>query len=106
MKCYAIAEMDITDPSWVQEYVERVTPLVEARGGRFLARTLKAEKLEGERETSQIYLLIEWPSREAAVEFYESEEYRPYREARVAGARNELVLVAGEDVTGMASLSD
>jgi len=106
MKCYAIAEMDITDPSWVQEYVERVTPLVEARGGRFLARTLKAEKLEGEREKSQIYLLIEWPSREAAVEFYESEEYRPYLEARVAGARNELVLVAGEDVTGLASLRD
>ena len=106
MKWYAIAEMEITDPSWVQEYVERVTPLVEARGGRFLARTVNAEKLEGEREKAQVYLLIEWPSNEAAVEFYESEEYRPYLEARVAGARNELVLVPGEDITGLASMSD
>ena len=104
MKCYALAEMDITDASWVQEYVEHVTPLVEARGGRFLARTPNAEKLEGEREQSQVYLLIEWPSREAAVEFYESDQYRPHLEARVAGARNQLVLVAGEDIMGLASM--
>jgi uncharacterized protein (DUF1330 family) len=106
MKCYAIAEMDITDPSWVQEYVEQVTPLVEARGGRFLARAVNAEKLEGEREKSQVYLLIEWPSKEAAVDFYESDEYRPHREVRMAGARNQLVLVPGEDVTGLAAVSD
>ena len=106
MKCYAVAEIDITDPSWVQEYVKQVTPLVEARGARFLARTPNAEKLEGEREKSQVYLLIEWPSKEAAVEFYESEDYRPYLEARVAGSRNQLVLVAGEDIVGLASISD
>jgi uncharacterized protein (DUF1330 family) len=106
MKWYAIAEMDVTDPSWIQDYVEHVTPLVEERGGRFLARTPNADKLEGERERSQVYLLIEWPSRDVAVKFYESEEYRPYLEARVAGARSQFVLVAGEDVMGLASMRD
>jgi uncharacterized protein (DUF1330 family) len=106
MRCYAIAEMEIIDPSWVQEYVKRVTPLVEARGARFLTRTVNAEKLEGERDKAQVYLLIEWPSKEVALEFYDSEEYRPYREARVAGSRNELTLVPAEDITGLASMAD
>jgi uncharacterized protein (DUF1330 family) len=30
--------------------------------------------------------------------FYESEEYRRYRQNRRAGARNEFFLVAGEDI--------
>lgn len=104
MKHYAIAEIDVTDPSWVRDYVEQVTPLVEARGGRYLARTPRVEMLEGQGEPPPLVLVIEWPSREAAVEFYESDEYRPHRERRQAGARNEFLLVAGEDVTGAARL--
>ena len=41
-----------------------------------------------------------------AVEFYESEAYRPHHERRLAGARNELVLVAGEDMTGAARAAE
>jgi uncharacterized protein (DUF1330 family) len=62
------------------------------------------EKVEGERTPPQTFLIIEWPSKEAADAFYESEEYKPYRELRLGGARNEFVLVAGEDVTGQARI--
>ena len=67
-------------------------------------RRLNAEidKLEGERKAPQLVVLIEWPSKEVAETFYRSEEYRPYLQSRLKGARNELVLVAGEDVTGNA----
>jgi len=98
MKYYAVAEIEITDKSWTRAYVENVTQMVERRGGRYLARTTNVERLEGERGLPHLALLIEWPSREAAMEFYESEEYRPYRTARMQGARNEFLLVAGEDV--------
>ena len=102
MKHYALAEINITDPEWVADYVEHTTKLVEHHGGRYLARTSAVEKIEGERTPAQIYLLIEWPSKEASVAFYESEEYRPYREARQRGSNGEFVLVAGEDATGVA----
>jgi uncharacterized protein (DUF1330 family) len=49
-------------------------------------------------------VLIEWPSKEVAEEFYDSEEYRPYREACGAGARKEFLLVSGEDVNGVARI--
>jgi len=104
VKYYAVAEMDITDRAWVQEYVETVTRLIERFGGRYLARTPRIEKLEGERAAPQVMVLVEWPSREAAMAFYESDEYRPYRESRIAGARTRLLLVKGEDMTGAARI--
>jgi uncharacterized protein (DUF1330 family) len=38
VRYYAIAELDIEDPSWVRDYVANVTPMVERHGGRYLAR--------------------------------------------------------------------
>ncbi len=106
MKYYAIAELDVTDPGWVGDYVATVTGIVERRGGRYLARTSRIEKIEGEHAPPQVFLIIEWPSKEAAEAFYDSDEYRPYRESRRAGARNEFTLIAGEDVTKLARIPD
>lgn len=104
MKYYVVAEMNVTDRAWVADYVREVTPMVQRYGGRYLARTSSVEMLEGERAAPHVFLLIEWPSREAAMAFYECDEYRPYRERRIAGAVNEFVLVAGEDITGAAQV--
>lgn len=106
MKYYAVAELDVTDKRWVSDYVADVTPMVERHGGRYLARTAQIERLEGERERPQVLLIIEWPSHEAATDFYESDEYRSYREARRAGARNEFLLIAGDDVNGVARIAE
>ncbi|HEX7998559.1 MAG TPA: DUF1330 domain-containing protein [Pyrinomonadaceae bacterium] len=106
MKYYCVAEFEITDPAWVPAYVQNVTKLVEKHGGRYLARTSNIEKLEGERNAPQVVLIIEWPSRDAALAFYNSDEYKPYRENRLAGARTELLLVAGEDITRTAQPVD
>jgi uncharacterized protein (DUF1330 family) len=104
MKYYAVAKLDVTDPAWVRDYVADVTPMVERRGGRYLARSARVERIEGDGGTPQVVLLIEWPSKAAADEFYSSEEYAPYRSARLAGARNDFLLVSGEDVNGVARI--
>jgi len=51
-------------------------------------------------------MISEWSSKEIAQAFYESEEYRPYREKRIAGALNHMLLVAGEDITKRAQIAD
>ena len=106
MKFYSVAEIEITDQSWVRDYVKNVTKMVEAHGGRYLARTSNVEKWEGERQVPQICLLLEWPSKEAARAFYESEEYRPYRERRLAGSKGEFLLVHGEDISKIAQIAE
>lgn len=98
MKYYTVAEFEINDYHWVKAYVQEVTKLLERFGGRYLARTSNFEKIEGERNPPQIFLIIEWPSKEAAIEFYESDEYRPYLQSRKEGASTEMFLVAGEDI--------
>jgi uncharacterized protein (DUF1330 family) len=50
----------------------------------------------------QVALVIQWPSKEAAEAFYASAAYAPHRRARIRGARNEFLLVSGEDVNGAA----
>jgi uncharacterized protein (DUF1330 family) len=106
MKYYSVAEIEITDRNWIPAYIENVTRLVEQGGGRYLARTSKIEKLEGERKVPQIFLIIEWPSKDVAKAFYECDEYRPYRQSRIEGATNEFLLVAGEDMTKTAQMAD
>jgi len=105
MKYYCVGELEVTDQSWLPAYVQNVTSMVEKSGGRYLARTSTLEKLEGERKVPHIFLIIEWPSKEAALAFYESDEYEPYLKTRLGGARNELTLVAGEDIAGLAQIA-
>ncbi len=105
MKYYAIAEITVTDPTWVPDYFANVTEMVERRGGRYLARTARIEKVEGERPPARVVVIIEWPSLEVAQSFYDSEEYRPFRQRRIDGAHNEFVLVAGEDVNNVARMA-
>jgi len=104
MSFYTIGELTITDPAWVESYVKTVTPMIERHGGRYLARTPKIERLEGTRDVPQIYVVVEWPTREAAFAFYESDEYRPFRDSRQAGAANHFVAFPGEDITGAAKI--
>jgi uncharacterized protein (DUF1330 family) len=104
VKYYLIGEVEVTDQSWVADYVGNVTGMVERCGGRYLARTPLAERVEGGRSVPPLLVIVEWPSKEKAMAFYESEEYRPYRQKRIAGAKNEFFMVAGEDVAKAAHI--
>jgi uncharacterized protein (DUF1330 family) len=106
MKYYLIGEVETVDQSWVPDYIKNVTGMVERWGGRYLARTQKVERIEGQRNPQGIIVIVEWPSKEAATAFYESEEYRPYRQSRIAGAKNEFLLVAGEDLAKAAQIPE
>ena len=105
MKHYAVAEITVTDRAWARAYVDNVTPLVEQFGGRYLARTSNIDILESSGHVPQMILIIEWPSKELALAFYESEEYRPYRESRQAGSNGGFFLVPAEDINGAARIS-
>ena len=96
MKYYACAEISVTNPDWLADYVAKVTKMVEGHGGRYLARTSKVELIEGEHRP-QSMLLIEFDSREAVDAFYRSAEYAPYLKARQAGSEGRFLLVAGQD---------
>lgn len=98
MTCYAIVEMNVHDDRWIAGYGPPVTALVEKHGGRYLARTPDIQRLEGHGVPPNRMAVLEFPSRQAALAFYEDPEYRPHLEDRLAGADCRFFLVTGEDV--------
>ena len=99
MKYYAIVSLNLRNDSWVGDYLPNVTSLVEQHGGNYLARTGNFERVEGDRSSNpDLQVIIEWPSKEAALAFYNDPAYQPYLQSRLAGAGSDFFLVAGEDI--------
>lgn len=96
MEHLIIVETDITDPSWVQEYLVKVTPLVLARGGSYITRSSASEVLEGDHKP-QYSLVAKFPTKETALSFYNSEEDAPFKAARQGGSKSRFLLVPVEN---------
>lgn len=98
MKYYGAVQLRFGDDGWVRKYAAHVTPLVHKHGGRYLARTRTMERVEGDRELPQLFVLVEWPSRQAFYDFFADPEYQQYKKLRHDSSRDELIMVAGEDI--------
>jgi uncharacterized protein (DUF1330 family) len=97
MKHLIVVESKVKNPRWIPEYFKNVIPLVSKFGGKYLTRTPSVELLEGGIEAPQYSVIAEFPSKESALEFYNSEEYKPFKEARQAGADSKILLVGIEN---------
>ncbi|HSC66537.1 MAG TPA: DUF1330 domain-containing protein [Cellvibrio sp.] len=96
MKAMAIIETNVIDPSWIEDYSKNVTPMLLRCGGKYLTMTSNVELLEGF-DKPQFSVVVEFPSREVALEFYNSEEYAPYKRSRLAGSICKFLLVSVEN---------
>ena len=94
MAAYFIVNLDIRDPEKFETYRERVAPLVERHGGRYLVRGGGLHPLEGDLGLKRL-VVLEFPSMEAARRFYTSPEYAPLLKLRREAARSDIVLVEG-----------
>lgn len=94
MPGYLIARVNVTDPEQYRKYTQ-VTPGVIAKyGGKFIVRGGPAVTLEGPEETNRI-VVIEFPSRERATEFYKSPEYTEARKLRLDASEGSFIAVEG-----------
>ncbi len=94
MPAYLVAHIDVHDPAGIEGYRSRVTPVIEAFGGRYLVRGGALETLEGPEQRRRL-VVIEFPSMDAARSFYHSEAYAPVLQMRLASAASDVVLVEG-----------
>ena len=95
MAAYVIAEIDITDPETYKEYQRLVPQTVEQYGGRFLARGGKIIPKDGGWTPKRV-IVIEFPSLDAAQQWYDSPEYAPLLDIRLRATRSRLILVDGK----------
>jgi uncharacterized protein (DUF1330 family) len=92
MRGYLIFDLEITDPAAWDEYRRVAGPIMAASGGRFLVGSQKIEALEGGWQPASISV-VEFPSYEAARDFYHSEEYQRTVPLRQRASRGRGILV-------------
>lgn len=98
MKYLMIVETNITNPSWVQEYLVKVTPLLSKFGGKYITRTSNIELLEGDHKP-QYTLVAEFSSKENALDFYQSSDYAPYKDSRKNRSSSNFLFLPIENAT-------
>ena len=94
MAAYVIANVTVKDPVRYEDYRRLVTPTLAKFGGRFIVRGGHVDVLEGEWRPSRL-VLIEFPSADAAREWWSSPEYSEARRIRQATSEGTLLLLEG-----------
>jgi uncharacterized protein (DUF1330 family) len=94
MPAYVLAEIEITNPEGYKEYTAQVPATIAKYGGRFVVRGGKATALEGEWPERR-RVLIEFPSTEAARQWFDSPEYEKPKAMRRAASNGRLLLLEG-----------
>jgi uncharacterized protein (DUF1330 family) len=94
MVAYVIADAEILDPAKYEEYKKIAPQAITKYGGRYLARGGQTAILEGDWRPNRM-VVLEFPSIEAARNFYTSVEYTAARRARAGAARMNMIVVDG-----------
>jgi uncharacterized protein (DUF1330 family) len=94
MPGYLIANLEVSDPAKFEEYRQKVVPVIEKFGGRYLVRGGELRRLEGNLPLSRL-VILEFPTLDAAQKFYDSAEYAPILKIRLDSTRSDLVLAQG-----------
>ena len=93
-KAYWIAaHMDIKDMDKRMAYAEQAGPVIEAHGGRFLARGGRVETMEGYEQPRVI--VTEFESLDAAVACYKSDDYQAAKAKLDGGVERDICIVEG-----------
>jgi uncharacterized protein (DUF1330 family) len=96
MTAYVIYQGVIHDAERYAEYVSQVVPNITGAGGRFVVVGGDGEALEGELSTERT-IILEFPSRQAALDWYSGEDYTRIRKIRESAARGNLYVLDGVD---------
>nr|MDA8253081.1 DUF1330 domain-containing protein [Rhodospirillales bacterium] len=91
---YLIANIAVTDPAGFQHDRERVGSVIAQFGGRHIVRGGAVQPLAGALGLKRL-IVLEFPSVEAARRCYDSREYAPLLQLRLATARSHVALVEG-----------
>ena len=96
MGALMIIQAKITNPEQFMQYAAKAPALIEKFGGRYRVMRGAAEQLEGSVDDRKI-VVSEWPSMDAAREFWHSAEYAEVKELRAGAAEIDVHLV---EITG------
>jgi uncharacterized protein (DUF1330 family) len=96
MPAYVIYQGDVTDPEQYEKYKPLSGASIAASGGRLIVRGGEFEVLEGQGPPNRT-VVIEFPTRQAAVDWYNSDAYLEARRVREGAALPNMYVIDGYD---------
>jgi len=100
MTVYVIAEIEVTDKTWMPEYAAKTHEIVHKHGGKYLSRSANIEILEGDPLPTTLIAILEFPNAEAVKSFAADPDYAPLGSARQAGSNSRFRLIDDTDIAG------
>lgn len=97
MKFYSVLDVTPTIEEWIPAYIAETGQIVAKHGGKYLARTTNHEQLEGEKNNAGLRIILEWPSKDAAHNFMQDEDYTKHLRARTVGSVSHHYLIEAKD---------
>jgi uncharacterized protein (DUF1330 family) len=93
MSVYVIVQGDVHDPEQYELYKHAAAGTVVAAGGKYIVRGGDVEVFEGDPPSRTV--VLEFPTKQSAIDWYRSAEYTDARKLRDGAATLRLYLVDG-----------
>jgi len=90
---YIIVSNEVTDPVGYEEYKSGAQRLIAEHGGRYIVRGGESTVVEG--DWSSRFVVVEFPSYDAALAFYRSPEYQELAAIRKQCSTSSVAIVDG-----------
>ena len=94
MSGYLIAQLNMTDKESFKLYAKTVPASVKKFGGKYLVRAGEFKSMQGKWDFTR-NVIIEFPTYEKALEWYNSDLYKPLKELRQKGSEGNIIIIKG-----------
>lgn len=100
MTVYVIADVKVTNDSWIPDYAAKAHEIVHRHGGKYLSRSGNVRILEGQPPETTLIAILAFPTAESAQAFAKDPDYAPLARARQAGSISRFQMIDDSDIAG------
>ena len=92
---FLLVDVDIHNIEEYKKYLEKVKPMVEKFGGKYLIKGGKIDAKETDLWKPKRIVLVKFPNKSSALRWYNSEEYRALKHLRLNNASSNILFIEG-----------
>ena len=94
MAGYVVAQINMTNKQGFKVYAEQVPETIKQFGGKYVVRAGEYTSMEGKWDYTR-NVIIEFPTYEKALEWYNSDLYKPVKELRQKNSDGNIIIIKG-----------
>ena len=94
---YLLVDVDIHNIDEYKKYLDKVKPMVEKYGGKYLIKGGEIDAKETDLWKPTRIVLVQFPNKTSALNWYNSEEYKPLKNLRLNNATSNILFIEGVD---------